>query len=475
LDDSRRTSINSSGANLAQSCVAGQRSFSEGALGFAMESSGLVQRQRSFSEGEAAQPIFKFVLTGGPCAGKTTALARLGGFLGERGFRVYTVPEAATLLFSNGHAFQDLALPGMELAFQLAVIRTQIHLEDTFASLARATGDKTVLLCDRGTMDGSAYVSREIFEQVLAKLGEDEITLRDGRYNAVLHLVTAAVGAEEFYTLANNQTRTESPEVAAQLDENTKNAWSGHPRQIIIDNVDLDFEAKMRALVSKVSHVVGLPSTERTTRKFEIKSVPEVGSDMWPEGLRVQVFDIEKVYLTTGDREAKPTVDASPPPPPSSGAAAAAEGGGASADTADSGHESYSFVRRRGPAGSTKAVFQQTTVLLSSGQRIETKRILTSRDYGYAVAQRADPTRHVVVQRRLTFIWRDQSFQIHQYTSPHHVAGLAVLHCNAIEHAAGADSKGAAKLELPPFLDVGAKLEDDGPKSAFMISLKRTD
>ena len=443
-----------------------------------MASSGLLQRQRSFSEGEQASPIFKFVLTGGPCAGKTTALARLGSFLGERGFRVYTVPEAATLLFSNGHAFQDLALPGMELAFQLAVIRTQMHLEDTFTSLARATGDKTVLLCDRGTMDGSAYVSREVFDQVLAELGEDEITLRDGRYNAVLHLVTAAIGAGDYYTLSNNQTRTESPEVAAKLDENTKNAWSGHPSQIIFDNIGVDFEAKMRALVAKVSQVVGLPEAERTTHKFELKSVPELGSETWPEGLRVQVFDIEKVYLTTGDHKAV-VEDGAPPPgaPPTMGAAAAAEAeGGATAvdgsTSTESDDGSYTFVRRRGPAGSTKAVFQQTTVLNSGGQRIETKRILTSRDYGYAVAQRADPTRHVVVQRRFTFIWKDQSFQIHQYTSPYHVAGLAVLHCNAVE--AGAVANGAG-LELPPFLEVGDKLNDDGPKSAYMISVKRTD
>ena len=50
--------------------------------------------------------MFKIVLTGGPCAGKTTALARLSAFLNERGFRVFTVPEAATMLFTNGVRFQ---------------------------------------------------------------------------------------------------------------------------------------------------------------------------------------------------------------------------------------------------------------------------------------------------------------------------------------------------------------------------------
>ena len=52
--------------------------------------------------------VQKFVLTGGPCGGKTTALARLREFLEERGFRVYVAPEAATTLWSNGMRVTDL-------------------------------------------------------------------------------------------------------------------------------------------------------------------------------------------------------------------------------------------------------------------------------------------------------------------------------------------------------------------------------
>ena len=36
----------------------------------------------------SSERVQKFVLTGGPCGGKTTALARLRQFLEERGFRV---------------------------------------------------------------------------------------------------------------------------------------------------------------------------------------------------------------------------------------------------------------------------------------------------------------------------------------------------------------------------------------------------
>ena len=47
-------------------------------------------------------PIFRICLTGGPCAGKTTALASLSNELQTRGYFVLQVPEAATMLMKGG-------------------------------------------------------------------------------------------------------------------------------------------------------------------------------------------------------------------------------------------------------------------------------------------------------------------------------------------------------------------------------------
>lgn len=47
--------------------------------------------------------------------------------------------------------------------------------------------------------------------------GLDERSLRDGRYDGILHLVTAACGAEEHYSLENNEVRSESVEVARDV------------------------------------------------------------------------------------------------------------------------------------------------------------------------------------------------------------------------------------------------------------------
>ena len=58
-----------------------------------------------------AQPpatIYRIVLTGGPCAGKTTALAAVISALELRGIRVLTVPESATIMFTNGAGYRDI-------------------------------------------------------------------------------------------------------------------------------------------------------------------------------------------------------------------------------------------------------------------------------------------------------------------------------------------------------------------------------
>ena len=100
------------------------------------------------------QKIYKFVLTGGPCSGKTTALERLQVFLSERGFRVFVAPEAATMLFINGASVNDFSRPESAFAFQQFVINSQMTLEDSLHNYASSLSQDTVILCDRGVMDG---------------------------------------------------------------------------------------------------------------------------------------------------------------------------------------------------------------------------------------------------------------------------------------------------------------------------------
>ena len=50
-------------------------------------------------------------------------------------------------------------------------------------------------------------ISSAFHAQVLEEFNWTIPQLRDQRYEAVVHLVTAAIGAERFYTLENNKAR----------------------------------------------------------------------------------------------------------------------------------------------------------------------------------------------------------------------------------------------------------------------------
>ena len=137
-------------------------------------------------------PYYKFILTGGPCGGKTTALARVYSFLRERGFQVVTSPETFTILASNGMSSDFFATEGMGGVIQNVVMDTQLCLEASLERVLKAHGKPAVLLCDRGPVDGAAYITEDEWNDLLASRGLDITELRDNRYNAVFHMVTAA-------------------------------------------------------------------------------------------------------------------------------------------------------------------------------------------------------------------------------------------------------------------------------------------
>ena len=88
------------------------------------------------------------------------------------------------------------------LMFQKSLMNIQIGLEDSFAEIGKMAGEDgsdVVILIDRGLMDGSAYVSSNQWEVLKDDLGLSTAQLRDDRYDAVIHLATAAFGAEPFY------------------------------------------------------------------------------------------------------------------------------------------------------------------------------------------------------------------------------------------------------------------------------------
>eukprot|EP01117_Protostelium_nocturnum_P003664 TRINITY_DN1494_c0_g1_i2.p1 TRINITY_DN1494_c0_g1~~TRINITY_DN1494_c0_g1_i2.p1 ORF type:complete len:459 (-),score=95.58 TRINITY_DN1494_c0_g1_i2:442-1818(-) len=249
--------------------------------------------QKSNQEGSSNPPIYRIVLTGGPCGGKSTSLSLLADRLRSLGFRVFVVPEAATIVVTGGGIWKDYKemTPDQALAFEGNLMKTKMALEDAFFSIAQASGEPSVIICDRGTMDTAAYLPRESWEVLLDTYGWNLMNLRDRRYDAVLHLVTSAIGAEKYYTTENNTARTETMEEARALDFKILNAWVGHPTIRIIDNSS-DFHGKVQKVITHVCQVVGAPKPVNYKRKFVIET---------PENIKFPVvteqFEVEQTYL----------------------------------------------------------------------------------------------------------------------------------------------------------------------------------
>lgn len=79
----------------------------------------------------------------------------------------------------------------------------------------------------------------------------NSVELRDNRYNQIVHMVSSANGAEDFYSTEDHACRSEGMEMARELDYNAAAAWVGHPYFDVFDN-STDFEAKIRRMIEVI-------------------------------------------------------------------------------------------------------------------------------------------------------------------------------------------------------------------------------
>lgn len=247
-------------------------------------------------KGVKRMDISKIVITGGPCAGKTTAMNWIQNHFTKLGYTVLFVPETATELITGGVAPWTC---GSNLEFQKCQMKLQLEKEKIFAQgAASMPAEKVLIVCDRGTLDNKAYMTDLDFSCVLEALGSNEVELRDN-YDAVFHLVTAAKGAEQYYTTANNTARTETVEQAAALDDKLIAAWTGHPHLRVIDNAT-DFEDKLKRLIAEIAAFLGEPEPMEIERKFLIEYPDLAALEKLPNCQRVEII---QTYLLAPEGE----------------------------------------------------------------------------------------------------------------------------------------------------------------------------
>lgn len=363
--------------------------------------------------------IKKIVLTGGPCAGKTTALVKITEYFSGFGYKVFNVPEVPTIYSTAGWNYLT---PNRDLYYQgeRAILETQLALENQFMQLAKVCEKPVLIVCDRGAMDISAYIKPEEWDEITRMAGTNSNALRES-YDAVLHLVSAADGAEQYYTTATNATRYEQANeeglrVARELDKKVIKAWTGHPHLRVINNHD-DFENKLNRVLTEISKVVGLPQQAQQERIFRVEltgEIPECSESM-----------ITQTYLVT-----------------------------------EPGNEVR--LRRREWSGGKVVNVHRSKKRINDNEVIETERQVDNNLYEQMLLQ-ADPYRCTIRKKRQSFIWKGQFFEIDTFLEP--VSNLVMM-----------ETKGVTAQEtvnFPPFVKV---LEDVTGNSKFLnynIALRR--
>jgi predicted ATPase len=178
----------------------------------------------------------RIVLTGGPGAGKTAVLEIVRIAMCRH---VVVLPEAASVVFRGG--FPRGSTLAVKQAGQRAIYYVQRELEAT--GLA---GDPAIVLCDRGTIDGSAYwPGPDPIWQSVGSTSEAELA----RYDAVIHLRTPAL--DNGYN-HDNPLRIETAEQAAAIDARIAEAWAPHPRRYEVLATP-DFFAKVVRTLSSIN------------------------------------------------------------------------------------------------------------------------------------------------------------------------------------------------------------------------------
>jgi predicted ATPase/CYTH domain-containing protein len=231
------------------------------------------------------------VVTGGPCGGKTTFLARARQWLEDRGCYVVVVGEAAREVLASGVVPDGQVIT--PFAFQTILMRYVVDRRCAYLSFVAgaATSKPKVVLFDRAEMDARAFVDDSIYYDALEEADVEHHTVRDN-YDGVIHLVSAADGATAYYT--TDSERKESIEQAAEQDERLQMAWNGHPRRMVIDN-RTDFETKMLRALKSLARVCHMPEPQEIERKWHVREYSELLAYAEQHGVAAHIL---QTYLT---------------------------------------------------------------------------------------------------------------------------------------------------------------------------------
>ncbi len=191
--------------------------------------------------------IVKIVLTGGSCARKTSAQKYLITNLNSD-IATLIVPEAASILLANGVCRDEITT----YSFQNSIFSIQKNLERTFENIANEINRNVLIICDRGTCEGKAFLSKSEWIRLLTTNNttfESELN----SYYAVIFMPSVSVDYPNLYL--NTPIRNYTLSNAKMENEKIYNIWKNHKNFHTISSYS-DFNMKLKEVLEKVKEII---------------------------------------------------------------------------------------------------------------------------------------------------------------------------------------------------------------------------
>lgn len=194
----------------------------------------------------SAEDVPCVVLTGGPCAGKSSIIRML-----QDDRRVHCVPEVASIIMGQVGVTPDVIEEGL---FQRTMYRVQRAFEVAANRQAKKLG-RSIVVLDRGTLDSAAFMSTGLsgFERACG-------TTRDAENSAYDAIVLLGVLGEDDYGVhrTSNPVRRETWEQSVAIQSRLLDIWGTHPNLVIVPSsstLEQKYEAVRRVIGSVIMAV----------------------------------------------------------------------------------------------------------------------------------------------------------------------------------------------------------------------------
>ena len=204
------------------------------------------------------------VITGGPCAGKTSILSYLETDFKERGWFVVMVPEAATIVRGAGFKAETGVIT-VHNAQMMMIAQNEFGYLQALTHSILSGQRKILIIRDRSSLDGAAYMpSLQEFDRLARDMGLNTRDLAEA--TAIIHLTSLAVDQPRMYEelKGNNPIRFETVAEAIAADQRTLGAYEHFCTKVHkVENGSTSFSDKINAVTGIILEAIGDPKVEK--------------------------------------------------------------------------------------------------------------------------------------------------------------------------------------------------------------------